>query len=50
MVNQPIGIKDIFTKVAGNVYGYKNLSAKFSLHLKKKMAAIAYCLNIIAVL
>ena len=32
----------IFTKFAGNVYGYENLSLKnFSLILKNKMAAIA---------
>ena len=39
---------DIFTKFAGNVYGYENLSLKnFSLILKNKMAAIANCLKII---
>ena len=43
--------KDIFTKFAGNVYGYENLSLqKFSLILKNKMAAIANCLKIIKVL
>ena len=42
---------DIFTKFAGNVYGYKNLSLKnFSLILKNKMAAIANCLKIVKVL
>ena len=36
--------KDIFTKFAGNVYGYKNLSVQnFGLILKNKMAAIANC-------
>ena len=39
--------EDIFTKFAGNVYGYENLSLKnFSLILKKKVAAIANCLNV----
>ena len=39
---------DIFTKFAGNVYGYENLSLQnFSLILKNKMAAIANCLKII---
>ena len=43
--------EDIFTKFAGNVYGYKNLSLKnFSLILKNKMAAIANCLKIVKVL
>ena len=43
--------KYIFTKFAGNVYGYKNLSVQnFSLILKNKMAAIANCLKIIKVL
>ena len=43
--------KDIFTKFAGNVYGYKNLSLQnFSLISKNKMAAIANCLKIIKVL
>ena len=41
----------IFTKFAGNVYGYKNLSLKnFSLTLKNKMAAIANCFKILKVL
>ena len=43
--------KDIFTKFAGNVYDYENLSVQnFSLILKNKMAAIANCLKIIKVL
>ena len=43
--------EDIFTKFAGNVYGYENLSLKhFSLILKNKMAAIANCLKIVKVL
>ena len=43
--------KDIFTKFAGDVYGYENLSLQnFSLILKNKMAAIANCLKIIKVL
>ena len=43
--------KDIFTKFAGNVYGYENLSLQnFSLILKNKMAAIANCMKIIKVL
>ena len=43
--------KDIFTKFAGNAYGYANLSLQnFSLILKNKMAAIANCLKIIKVL
>ena len=43
--------KDIFTKFAGNVYGYKNLCMQnFSLILKNKMAAIANCLKIIKVI
>ena len=42
--------EDIFTKFAGNVYGYENLSLKnFSLILKNKMAAIANCLKIVKV-
>ena len=42
---------DIFTKFAGNVYGYENLSLQnFSLILKNKIAAIANCLKIIKVL
>ena len=42
---------DIFTKFAGNVYGYENLSLKkFNLILKNKMAAIANCLKIVKVL
>ena len=42
---------DIFTKFAGNVYGYENLSLlNFSLILKNKMAAIANCLKTIKVL
>ena len=41
----------IFTKFAGNVYGYENLSVTiFSLILKNKMAAIANCLKIVKVL
>ena len=41
----------IFTKFAGNVYGYENLSLQnFSLILKNKMAAIANCLKIVKVL
>ena len=43
--------KDIFTKYAGNVYGYENLSLQnFSLIWKNKMAAIANCLKIVKVL
>ena len=43
--------KYIFTKLAGNVYGYENLSLQdFSIVLKNKMAAIANCLKIIKVL
>ena len=43
--------KDIFTKFAGNIYGYENLSLQnFSLILKNKMAAIVNCLKIIQVL
>ena len=43
--------KDIFTKFAGNVYGYENLSLlNFSLILKNKMAGIANCLKTIKVL
>ena len=43
--------EDIFTKFAGNVYVYDNLSLKnFSLILKNKMAAIANCLKIVKVL
>ena len=43
--------KDIFTKFAGNVYRYENLSLQnFSLILKNKMAPIANCLKIIKVL
>ena len=43
--------KDIFTKFAGDVYGYENLSLQnFSLIFKNKMAAIANCLKIIKVL
>ena len=41
----------IFTKFAGNVYGYENLSLKnFSLILKNKMTAVANCLKIVKVL
>ena len=43
--------KDIFTKFAGNVYSYENLSLQnFSRIWKNKMAAIANCLKIIKVL
>ena len=43
--------KNIFTKFAGNVYGFENLSVQnFSLILKNKMATIANCLKIIKVL
>ena len=43
--------EDIFTKFAGNVYGYENLSLKnFSLILKSKMAAMGNCLKIVKVL
>ena len=43
--------EDIFTKFAGNVYGYENLSLQnFSVILKNKMAAIANCLKIVKVL
>ena len=43
--------EDIFTKFAGNVYGYENLSLKnISLILKNKMAAIANFLKIVKVL
>ena len=43
--------KDIFTKFAGNVYGYENLSVQnFNLILKNKMAAIANCWKITKVL
>ena len=43
--------EDIFTKFAGNVYGYENLSLEnFSLILKNKMAAIANCFKIVKVL
>ena len=43
--------KDIFTKFAGNVYDYTNLSVQnVGLNLKNKMAAIANCLKIIKVL
>ena len=43
--------EDIFTKFAGNVYGYENLSLKnCSLILKNKMSAIANCLKIVKVL
>ena len=42
--------KDIYTKFAGNVYGYDNLSVQdFGLILQNKMAAIANCLKIIKV-
>ena len=43
--------EDIFTKFAGNVYGYENLSVpNLSLILKNKMATRANCLKIIKVL
>ena len=43
--------KDMFTKCAGNVYGYENLSVQnFGLILKNKMADIANCLKSIKVL
>ena len=43
--------KDIFTKFAGNVYGYENLSVQnFGLILKNKMTSIANCLKIEKVL
>ena len=43
--------KNIFTKFAGNVYGYKNLSVQnFRLFLKNQMAAIANYLKIIKML
>ena len=42
--------KDIFTKYAGNVYDYENLSVQnFGLILKNKMVTIANCLKIIKV-
>ena len=42
--------KDIFTKFAGNVYGYKNQPVhNFALILENKMAVIANCLKIIKV-
>ena len=50
-LNISFNYKDIFTKFAGNVYGYENLSLQnFSMILKNKMAAIANCLKIIKVL
>ena len=50
-LNISFNYKDIFTKFAGNVYGYENLSLQnFSLILKNKMAAIANWLRIIKVL
>ena len=50
-LNTSFTYKDIFTKFAGNVYGYENLSLQnFSLILKNKIAAIANCLKIIKVL
>ena len=40
-LNMSLIYKDIFTKYAGNVYGYKNLSVQnFGLILKNEMAAI----------
>ena len=43
--------KDIFTKVAGNVCGYDNLSVQnFALFLKNKTATIVNCLKIIKLL
>ena len=43
--------KDIFTKFAGNVYGYKNLSAHNFGHISEnKMATIANCLEIIIII
>ena len=43
--------KDIFTKFAGNVYGYENLSVQtFGFILKNEMATIANCLKIIKAL
>ena len=43
--------KDIFTKFAGNVYGYENLPVQtFSLIWENKMAAMINCLKIVKVL
>ena len=43
--------KDIFTKFAGNVYGYENISVQnFGLIFKNKMAAIADCFKNIKML
>ena len=42
---------DIFTKFAGNVYGYKNMSVQnFGLILKNTMATIGDCLKTINML
>ena len=50
-LNSSFIYKNIFTKFAGNVYGYENMSVQnFGLILKKKMAAIADCLEIIKML
>ena len=50
-LNNSFIYKDIFTKCAGNVYDYKNLSVQnFGLILKIEMAGIAYCLKIIKLL
>ena len=50
-LNISIIYKDIFTKFAGNVYGYENLSLQnFSLILKKQNGTIANCLKNIKVL
>ena len=35
-LNISFNYKDIFIKFAGNVYGYKNLSAKFWPHFEKQ--------------
>ena len=50
-LNNSFIYSSIFTKFAGYVYGYKNLSLKnFSLILKNKMATIVNCLQIVKVL
>ena len=50
-VNVSFIYKDIFTKFAGNVYGYENISVQsFGLILKNKMATVADCLKMIKML
>ena len=51
MINLDISFiyKDIFTKFAGNVYGYENICKNWP-HFENKMATMADCVKIINML